>query len=487
MNWTVSRRISVAFTGAVLGFVIVGATGAWALRRAVAPETTALAVAADIVDPIYRASANFSAADAQFLAGLLDPADARHGVLSDSLERVARQLLDTLDAHPGAGMATSSLRGARRALDEWSRMADSATRVARAGRMADALKIRTAAVEPALNRGTAALTLGVRAAQSQFDSTLAESVRAETLWTNVMIAVVVVMAFLGALAGVLLRRAVLGPVTEATSVLASAASEIQVSTSELASGSAESASAIAETMTSVAEIAQGAERSAERARNMVGLMQKAADQGRQGRQTLDSAIEATERVTRSVSVTAERITELAERAQEVGELVAGVSDIAEQTNILALNAAVEAARAGEQGKGFAVVAGEVRRLADSAKRSAAQVRGILGDIQRSTGAAVMATEQSTKETAHARDLSVKVLDAIAALDVTVGGAATAATQIQASVEQQSVAMGQVDQAMTNINTAATQNVVATEQLEQAGARIAALGVQLDALVGARRS
>ena len=69
---------------------------------------------------------------------------------------------------------------------------------------------------------------------------------------------------------------------------------------------------------------------------------------------------------------------LAEQAQAIGEIIATVNDIADQTNILALNAAIEASRAGGQGRGFAVVAGEVKALADQSKRATQQVRQILG-------------------------------------------------------------------------------------------------------------
>ena len=106
-------------------------------------------------------------------------------------------------------------------------------------------------------------------------------------------------------------------------------------------------------------------------------------------------------VQEQVETTAENILALAEQAQAIGEIIATVNDIAEQTNLLALNAAIEASRAGEHGKGFAVVAGEVKALADQSKKATAQVRQILGEIQKATNKAVLSTEEVTKGVAAA--------------------------------------------------------------------------------------
>ena len=86
---------------------------------------------------------------------------------------------------------------------------------------------------------------------------------------------------------------------------------------------------------------------------------------------------------------AQSIVRLSEQSQTIGEIIATVNDLAEQSNLLAVNAAIEAAKAGEHGKGFAVVAQEVKSLAGQSKQATNQVRAILGDIQKATNAAAM--------------------------------------------------------------------------------------------------
>src|SRR4051794_38191607 len=118
--------------------------------------------------------------------------------------------------------------------------------------------------------------------------------------------------------------------------------------------------------------------------------------GLAGRRAVEDSLAAMDRLRDRVEATAEKIHTLAEQAQAIGEIIATVNDVAEQTNLLALNAAIEASRAGEHGRGFAVVAAEVKALADQSKKATAQVRQILGEIQKATHTAVLSTEEVTK-------------------------------------------------------------------------------------------
>jgi methyl-accepting chemotaxis protein len=86
------------------------------------------------------------------------------------------------------------------------------------------------------------------------------------------------------------------------------------------------------------------------------------------------------------------VSELDATAQKIGEVVALITEIAEQTNLLALNATIEAARAGEAGKGFAVVASEVKNLATQTAKATEQISQQIGGVQRATKSSVEAIE-----------------------------------------------------------------------------------------------
>jgi methyl-accepting chemotaxis protein len=86
--------------------------------------------------------------------------------------------------------------------------------------------------------------------------------------------------------------------------------------------------------------------------------------------------------------TNERISGLADVAQNIGDVVKMIRDIAGQTNLLALNATIEAARAGEAGRGFAVVASEVKSLAVQTANATEGIAGQIAAVQSLTTDAI---------------------------------------------------------------------------------------------------
>jgi methyl-accepting chemotaxis protein len=174
---------------------------------------------------------------------------------------------------------------------------------------------------------------------------------------------------------------------------------------------------------------------------------------------------------------------LGEQSQAIGEITATVDDIAEQSNLLAVNAAVEAAKAGEHGRGFAVVAQEIKSLAEQSKQATKQVRSILNDIQKATGAAVMATEKGSKVVDQGLNESARASELIQALSASFTDAAQSAGQIAASTQEQLTGMDQVAMAMENIKEASQQNVTSMRQLEVAAQTLKEIGHKFTESVG----
>jgi methyl-accepting chemotaxis protein len=173
---------------------------------------------------------------------------------------------------------------------------------------------------------------------------------------------------------------------------------------------------------------------------------------------------------------------LAEHNQAIGEIIAAVDDIAEQANLLAVNASIEASKAGEHGKGFMIVAQEIKSMSELSKQATKQVRSILNDIQKSSSAAVMATERGSKAVEATVRQSSGTGEAIQALASSIGEASQAVIQIAASNQQQLIGMDQVAVAMNNIKQATTQNAASTKQVEITIRNLQEIGGKLKEMV-----
>jgi methyl-accepting chemotaxis protein len=278
-----------------------------------------------------------------------------------------------------------------------------------------------------------------------------------------------------------LRRST-AELAEGVNVLASSASEILAATTQVASGAAETGTAITQTTSTVEEVKQTALVSSQKAKSVSDSAQKATQVAQAGRKSVDTSIEGMKKIQTQMESIAESVVKLSEQSQAIGEIIASVNDLAEQSNLLAVNAAIEAAKAGEQGKGFAVVAQEVKSLAEQSKQATAQVRTILNDIQKATTAAVLATEQGNKAVEAGVKQSADAGESIRQLADSITEAAQAATQIAASSQQQLVGTDQVAMAMENIKQASAQNVAGTKQAEIAAHSLHELGQKLKQLV-----
>jgi methyl-accepting chemotaxis protein len=270
---------------------------------------------------------------------------------------------------------------------------------------------------------------------------------------------------------------------ETVNVLFTSTSDILAATTQVASGSVETATAVGQTMTTVADVKQTVHVSSQKARYVSDAAQNAAQVSLSGRRAVDGAVEGMQHIHEQMEEIAESIVRLSEQTHAIAEIIATVNDLAEQSNLLAVNAAIEAAKSGEHGKGFAVVAQEVKNLAEQSKQATVQVRAILGDIQKATSSAVLATEQGSKAVAAGVKQSSEAGEAIRLLAESITESAAVAAQIAVSAQQQLVGTDQLAQAMDNILTATDQNRSSSKQAEVAAHNLHELGQRLKDTIG----
>ncbi len=276
-------------------------------------------------------------------------------------------------------------------------------------------------------------------------------------------------------------RELVQEMNEGISVLASSSEEILAATSQVASSTQETATAISEIATTVAEVKQTAVLAGNKSQGVSESAERTRQIAQGGRQAVEEALSGMQQIREQMQAVAESIMRLGEQSQAIGEIVASVGDLAEQSNLLGVNASIEAVKAGETGKGFSVVAQEVKALAEQSKQATAQVRGILGEIQKAMTKAVMLAEQGSKTVEVGYQRAQASGEAIRSLSSNIEESSEMALQIAVTSQQQMVGMDQVASAMESIRQASQDNVGGTRQVDLAARNLHQLGLKLKGL------
>lgn len=242
----------------------------------------------------------------------------------------------------------------------------------------------------------------------------------------------------------------------ASAQMSSAASELSTASDELAQTTTQQTTAATRTSSTMEDLS----------RTAGGIADNVASVAAQADQTREALAEAAANIRSS----AERTKALAQRSDEIGEILGLINAIADQTNLLALNAAIEAARAGEAGSGFAVVAEEVRRLAEDSKKSAKDIAEIVEATQSDTQATATAMEKGSAQLAGGLGLMESVMETMAMM--------RQATQDQRTASRQVVAT------MDGVTDASRHTAQTSQEIAAAAARLVSLAEQLEDTAGA---
>ncbi|QLG27906.1 methyl-accepting chemotaxis protein [Halorarum halophilum] len=180
-------------------------------------------------------------------------------------------------------------------------------------------------------------------------------------------------------------------VRDASGDLASSASEVggvsdrvAESMTEVSADTATQRERLGEAADEMNTVSATVEEVASTAGGVAATAEETAEEAREGRGAAEDAVEAVADVEERTESAVAEVEALVERMDEIGEVTATVSSIADRTNLLALNANIEAARAGEGSEGFAVVADEVKSLATEAQERADEIETLLSDIRDQT-------------------------------------------------------------------------------------------------------
>ncbi|MHB8162731.1 MAG: methyl-accepting chemotaxis protein [Methanoregula sp.] len=268
---------------------------------------------------------------------------------------------------------------------------------------------------------------------------------------------------------------------EGVSVLSSASSEILTVTTQLATASSQTATTVNETSDTVEGVRKKTDIVILKSKSVSEKAMKAITVSGEGQKSVQEILDGMNHIQRQMDTIGMSVIKLSEQSQAIGEIIATVTDISEQSNLLAVNASIEAAKAGDFGKGFAVVAHEIHNLAEQSKQATANIRTILTDIQRGVSSTVVSTEQGTRSVADAVRLTSDAREAIEVLTRSIADSSREAIEITTSIQEQAAGVDQISLAMEKIRDAAQKNLEITRKVEKTAEDLHELGVRLKKL------
>ncbi len=260
--------------------------------------------------------------------------------------------------------------------------------------------------------------------------------------------------------------------------LNAATMEISASAKQQAAVTGQLVAAYQETNATMQQVSQSCAQIAEKAKQVTITAAAVSIANTCGLDAVQKANQTLESIHEQAEAVAQNIVSLSEKTQMVGDILATVNDIAEQSHLLALNAAIEAAAAGEHGRTFSVVAGEIKNLADQSKAATVQVKTILGDIQREINTSVMLTEEAVKRVDLGKHQADVAASAIRNMAANIDQSVQAFQQIVAGTNQQQIGFDNVMQAIKDMTRGSEQAAISTRQTEKAAGILASIGAQL---------
>lgn len=227
-------------------------------------------------------------------------------------------------------------------------------------------------------------------------------------------------------------RAVSGSSTGLESALASmkdSSEGISRTASQVASGVDREQELLVQASHRMAQVSSEIDLNVGRAREAFGFAAEANQKAGTGVEVARLAIEKMKAVFERAESTSVKVFQLEEKTRHVHQITEIITSVAHRTNLLSLNASIEAARAGEAGRGFSVVADEIRKLSESAGRSADEISKLMHEIQADTAMVADEMRESSVVIEEGREDINTIAGALAQISMAVSESATRSEEI----------------------------------------------------------
>ena len=273
-------------------------------------------------------------------------------------------------------------------------------------------------------------------------------------------------------------RELVSKINETSVKVSNAADQTQNSVSALSEASQRQANEIADVSEAVTEMAVSIDMVSYNAAESSSVAERSVEIASKGAAVVQNTIVGMDNIRGQIQETAKRVKRLGESSQEIGDIVALINDIADQTNILSLNAAIQASMAGDAGKGFAVVADEVQRLADRSGAAAKQISALIKTIQSDTNEAVTSMEQTTAEVVQGTRLAQDAGVSLGEIESVSKSLAEIIGNISGAARQQAASAGKISNTMNSIQETTTATTDGTKETVTAVGNLAEMANEL---------
>ncbi len=267
---------------------------------------------------------------------------------------------------------------------------------------------------------------------------------------------------------------------EVSNVVSSASTELAAQIEQSERGAAEQAARVTETATAMEEMNSTVLEVARNAGNASEVSASTREKAEHGAAVVQEVVASIQGVQEASVALKNDMAALDDNARAISQIMAVISDIADQTNLLALNAAIEAARAGEAGRGFAVVADEVRKLAEKTMASTTDVGNAIKAIQDSAAKSMDQVDLTVGNIEKATELAIRSGDALREIVGMVDDTADQVRGIAAASEQQSASSEEINKSIMQVNTIAGETASA---MQEAARAVSELAEQAQVLTG----
>lgn len=250
---------------------------------------------------------------------------------------------------------------------------------------------------------------------------------------------------------------------------------------QVASGVSQEQELLGQAAHRMSEISSEIDLNAGRAREAFGFAAEANQKAGTGVEVARLAIEKMKAVFERAEGTSGKVFELEAKTRHVHQITEIITSVAHRTNLLSLNASIEAARAGEAGRGFSVVADEIRKLSESAGRSADEISQLMHEIQADTAMVADEMRQSSQVIGEGREDVNLIANALAQISKAVSEAATRSEEIFHGADGHSLNAQSMVEAIEDIAKVANGNGRSVVELNET---MQVQGVTLEEIFGA---